>query len=274
MATHSSVLAWKIPWTKEPTGLQSMGWRNNQTQLSDWAYIHLLGFPSGPAGKESTCSGFDPWVGKLSWRREWLPTPVFWPGEFHGLYSPWDHKQSDTTEGLAQLNITELTYKVLASCLSWRMPPDCRLFTGSMSSSLSSYQASSCYSLPSLSKPAILLLCKENCSQEGKFPPFFPRETHTLFLLAPSSSQTESVHVCRLSHFSCVRLFATPWTVAHQAPLSMGFSRQEYWSGLLCPPPGDLPDPEIKLESLMSPALASGFFTTSTTWEAHQRESR
>ena len=60
-----------------------------------------------------------------------------------------------------------------------------------------------------------------------------------------------AVHVCILSHFSCVRLFATPWTVTHQAPLSMGFSRQEYWSGLPCPPPGDLPDPGIKL---MSPA--------------------
>ena len=48
--------------------------------------------------------------------------------------------------------------------------------------------------------------------------------------------------VCLLSHFSCVRLFVTPWTVAHQAPLSMEFSRQEYWSGLPCPPPGDLPN--------------------------------
>ena len=48
----------------------------------------------------------------------------------------------------------------------------------------------------------------------------------------------------------------------------MGFSRQEYWSGLLCLPPGDLPHPGIELESLMFPALAGGFFTTSTTWEA------
>ena len=49
----------------------------------------------------------------------------------------------------------------------------------------------------------------------------------------------------------------------------MGFSRQEYWSGLPCPPPGDLPDPGIEPVSLMSPALASGFFITSATWEAH-----
>ena len=75
-------------------------------------------------------------------------------------------------------------------------------------------------------------------------------------------------HVCMLSHFSCVRLFATLWTVACQAPLSMGFFRQEYWSGLLCPPPGDLPDPEIEPMSLKFPALAGRFFTTSATWEA------
>jgi len=54
--------------------------------------------------------------------------------------------------------------------------------------------------------------------------------------------------------------------MAHQAPLTEGFSRQEYWSGLSCPSPGDLPDPDIELAS---PALANGFFTTSTTWEAH-----
>ena len=57
---------------------------------------------------------------------------------------------------------------------------------------------------------------------------------------------------------------ATLWTVAHQTPLSMGFSRQEYWSGLLCPPPGDLPDPGIDSGSPVSPALADGFFTAST----------
>ena len=59
-----------------------------------------------------------------------------------------------------------------------------------------------------------------------------------------------------------------PWTVAGQAPLSMGFSRQEYWIGLPFPTPGDLPDPGIEPISLMSPALAGGFFTTNTTCEA------
>ena len=60
----------------------------------------------------------------------------------------------------------------------------------------------------------------------------------------------------------------TPWTVAYQAPLYVEFSRQEYWSGLPCPPPQDLPNPVMKPTSLMSPALAGWLFTTSTTWGA------
>ena len=85
---------------------------------------------------------------------------------------------------------------------------------------------------------------------------------------APNPSQ-HIYAMCCVSCFSRVWLFVTPWTVAHQAPLSMGFSRQEYWSGLPCPPPGELPNPGIELLSLMSPALAGGFLTTSTTWEAY-----
>ena len=70
---------------------------------------------------------------------------------------------------------------------------------------------------------------------------------------------------CELSHVSCIQLSMTLWT----APLSIGFSRQEHWSELPCPPPGDLPDPGIEPVSLMSPTLAGGFFTTSAKWEAH-----
>ena len=77
----------------------------------------------------------------------------------------------------------------------------------------------------------------------------------------------EIVSVLVASH---VRLFVTPWTVARQAPLFMGFSRQEYWSGLPCPSLGDLPDPRIKSTSLTSPAVAGGFFTVSATWEAQK----
>ena len=80
------------------------------------------------------------------------------------------------------------------------------------------------------------------------------------------------MRACVLSHFSHGRLFAALWTVARQAPLSMGFSRQEYWNGLPCPPPGDLPNPGIKPMSLASPALATRFFTTSAIREALAQE--
>ena len=78
----------------------------------------------------------------------------------------------------------------------------------------------------------------------------------------------KKIYVWVLYCFSCVRLFATLWIVAHQAPLSVDFSRQECWSGLPCPSPGDLPNPGIKPTPLRSPALADRFFTISTTWEA------
>ena len=75
--------------------------------------------------------------------------------------------------------------------------------------------------------------------------------------------------VYMLSCFSHIQFFVTPWTVTYQSSLSMGFSREEYWSGLPCPPWG-LPDPGIELAFLISPALAGGFFITSATWEAHK----
>ena len=79
------------------------------------------------------------------------------------------------------------------------------------------------------------------------------------------STQPNCVHACVLSCFSRVQLFVMLWTVAHEAPLSMEFSRQKYWSGLPRPPSGDCPDPGIEPESLMSPALTDRFFTTSAT---------
>ena len=64
-----------------------------------------------------------------------------------------------------------------------------------------------------------------------------------------------------LSRFNHVQLFVTLWTVAHQAPLCMGFSRQEYWSGLSCPPPEDLPHAGMELSSLYVSCIAGPFFT-------------
>ena len=87
-------------------------------------------------------------------------------------------------------------------------------------------------------------------------------EQQTLSLLWSKVYQFSSVQL-----LSCVRLFATPWTTAHQAPLSMGFPRQESCSGLPFSSPGDLPDSGIETVSLVAPPLATGF-DYCTTWEA------
>ena len=82
--------------------------------------------------------------------------------------------------------------------------------------------------------------------------------------------QHESAVCCAvLSHFSRVQ-FCGPTDCTHQAPLSLRFSRQDYWSGLPCPLPWNLPHPGIEPTSLGVPSLAGEFFTTSTTWEAHE----
>ena len=98
------------------------------------------------------------------------------------------------------------------------------------------------------------------------------------FILSPSKAKTAYPYYTRILKIlkispcmhakllSRVHLFATPGTVACQVPLSMRFSRQEYWSGLSCPPPGDLPDPGIEPVSLMFYALAGRFFTTRATF--------
>ena len=84
-----------------------------------------------------------------------------------------------------------------------------------------------------------LTISQSSCENEIRLPGKFPGR------------------VLMLSLFSCIQLFATPWTLACQAPLSMGFPRQEYWSMLPFPPPGDLPDPGTEP---LSPALAGRLF--------------
>ena len=110
MATHSSVLAWRIPGMGEPGGLPSMGshrvghdwsdlavaaaalWLSLPLWLSWWRICLQCGRP-----------GFNPWVGNIPWRREWLPTLVFWSREFHGLYIPRGYKELDTNEWLSYM---------------------------------------------------------------------------------------------------------------------------------------------------------------------------
>ena len=113
LASHSSILAWRIPRMGEPGGRPSM--RSHRVGL-DWRDLAAaaagvsLGFPGGVSGKEPTCQcrklkrcRFDPCIRKIPWRRAWQPTPVFLPGESQGWgslvgYSLWGHKEPDTTE--------------------------------------------------------------------------------------------------------------------------------------------------------------------------------
>ena len=91
--------------------------------------------------------------------------------------------------------------------------------------------------------------------RKNKFLEWKKDSCNSTFLLWWSAWEVDH-NACVLNCFNHVQLFATPWTVAHQAPLSMGFSRQEYWSGLPCPSSGYLPDPGIKPVPRPSPALA------------------
>ena len=95
-----------------------------------------------------------------------------------------------------------------------------------------------------------------------------------------TEEEIHTMHACVLSHFSSVWLYVTPWTVAHQAPLSMGFSRQEYWSGLPCPPPGDLPDPgiehrspKLKADSLLSEPPKNAYINQLFIYQPHSNHS-
>ena len=99
-----------------------------------------------------------------------------------------------------------------------------------------------------------------------------------LFLIVAHTGNTKygahrNIQVRLLSRLSCVHLFVAPWTVACQAPLSTGLSRQEYWGGLPLPSPGDLPDPGTEPMSLMSPALAGRFFS-GCNWSKVSGQSR
>ena len=87
-------------------------------------------------------------------------------------------------------------------------------------------------------------------------------------LMSIKSLHLQPEKICVLSRFSHVQLFTTQRTITCQAPLSIRFFRQKYWSGLPCPPPGNLPKPAIEPMSLMSPVLAGVLFTTNANWEA------
>ena len=101
-ATLSNILAWKTLWTEEPDRLQPM---RSQKVYHITFFVLLWWLRQSRIGLQCKRPRFDPWVGKIPWGREWLPTPVFLPGEFHGQrslvgYSSWDHKELNMTEWL------------------------------------------------------------------------------------------------------------------------------------------------------------------------------
>ena len=138
MATHSSVLAWRIPGTGEPDGLPSVGshrvghdWSNLVAAAAVAESIYPFRLSQWLRWSSSICLqcrrlGFNPWVGKIFWRRKWQPTPVFLPGKSHEWrnlvgYNIWGHKESDTTEQLhteSILNLVFLMFRVFA-VLTW-----------------------------------------------------------------------------------------------------------------------------------------------------------
>ena len=152
---------------------------------------------------------FNPWVGNIPWKRKWESTPVFMPRKSHGQrslvrYSPWSCTESDITEAhyLYEISVfitqhAAAAAKLLQSCLTLCDPRDS--------------------SPPGSSVPGIL-------------------QVRTLEWVAISFSNAWKWKV-KVNSLSRVRLLVTPWTAAYQAPPSMGFSRQEYWSGMPLPSP-------------------------------------
>ena len=179
---------------------------------------------------------------------------MFCPGESYGLCRLWDHKES------------YISFHTIGKV--YKAPP--KLMRGALSApswclcqklSLSLFYWNKTFATKS---SEWLKLCLWS---QSKILSFEDQESNTIH--HKLSINFYCVCACVLNHFSQVQLFATLWTVASQAPLSMGFPRQEYWSELLCPPPRDLPDSRIETASLRSPALSGRFFTSSTTREAH-----
>ena len=137
-----------------------------------------------------------------------------------------------------------------SSILSWRIPLDRGAWQATVHGVAESY--------------TIEQLSMSTCSQVMKQVMYYKLccdAPSSFFLPILRSMKRTCVCVCAQS-LRCVWLCVIPWPAAHQAPLSVGFPGQEYWSELPCPPPGDLTDPGIELVSPASPALAGRFFTT------------
>jgi len=154
--------------------------------------------------------GFNPWIGKMPWRREWLPTPVFLPGEFHGQrslagYSPWGRKELDMTEWLALslFSDTNIIFNVY------------NVYHADISCMHAAAAAKSLQSCLTLYDPI------DGSPPGSPVPGIFQARTLEWVAISSSDAWKWKVKVKSLSH---VRLSAPPWIAAHQAPPSMRFS--------------------------------------------------
>ena len=200
----------------------------------------------------------------------------------HGLYSPWNSPGQNT--GVGSLSLLQGIFPTLG--LNPGLP-HCEWILYQLSHKGSSrilewvaYPFSSRSSWPRASKPGPPALQVDSLPTELSGSPNFEGKgkevtRYRVFLhsknlqpcLRTRLIYLKGLYACMLSHFNHIQLFVTLWTRAYQASLSTGFFRQEYWSGLPCPAPGDLPDPGMEPASLTSPSLAGRFFTTSAAWE-------
>ena len=176
--------------------------------------------------------GFNPWVGKIPWRREWLPTPVIWPGEFHGLYSPWGRKELDTAECLSlctsPLTILSEVRTVLACIYSIK----CCLLLIALKLTLNNHyfpqQWNSCiHSLYLLWQAVFKVFYWDSTLYNNKYVCIQLRQNYTMFLdqlyricfriLSYSVWSLIVICVAVVSQLpSCVWPFCNPCTVAHQ----------------------------------------------------------
>ena len=242
-------------------------------KLIDEACLYYGDFPGGTSGKEPTCQsrrhkrrGFDPWVGKMAWRRTWQPTPVVLPGEYHGQKSLVGYSPSRLHHNLTQVSTHTHTHthmhghtlwKVICFTLmsmDWKYQSHLEIsFQQHLNRSLSKflgtvawpkwhvnyhhpytvqYRVESVFLLQMAAAAAkSLQSCPTLCDPIDGSPPGSPIpgiiKARTLEWVAISFSNTWKWKA-KVKSLSHVQLFATPWTTTYQAPPSMGFSRQEY----------------------------------------------
>ena len=196
-------------------------------RFSLWNVNYISGLPWWLSGKESTCQcrrcRFDPWVGKIPWRRKWQPTQVFLSGKAHGQrnlvgYGLWGHKRvgHDLVTKQQQLYLSFFNCKEKSE---WMYELYALLIVAAAA-------AKSLQSCPTLCDPI------DGSPSGSPVPGILQARTLEWVAISFSNAWKRKVKVKSLSR---VQLLATSWTAAHQAPPSMGFSRQEYWSGVPLP---------------------------------------